>query len=288
MKLIALLMLSTITHASANFAPENDRKIPVYKDNQIAKIGIDQTSFNNVITKVLTVYKPLAAGSGGKLTIKKLWADPTVNSNTDEIGNNWVVNAFGGLARYPTMTQDAYMLVLCHEIYHHMGGYPKSGLNTWKNNITTHWASNEGESDYGAALKCFKRMVQNDNNQFFGTCNPGTADQCCNKTAQDAGICTRTLDAGIILAGVLHDLAGADEPFKVSLDTPDQTRVKKTYDGHPNSQARLDTYVAGAICAASVDVPFSNTSPIPGSCSEENGDIEGFRPRSWYKPMGIK
>ena len=286
MKYITLLILLTTASAFADFAPENKKKIPIRKNTSMAETGIDQATFNNIITSVNNFYKPEVAAHGANLIIKRLWANATVNSSTDVEDTNWVINAYGGLARYPNMTADGYLMVLCHEVGHHLGGYPKSGLSTWRTNLTTHWASNEGQSDYFAVMKCFRKMVQDDpNNRFYATAGRSArAKVCAEKTPNEAAVCTRSVNAGMVLAGVLHDLSGANEPFKLSLSTPDKTIVKKTYDDHPNSQCRLDTYYNAAICDAPFLTPFSTFEPTAGACSEEAGDVGGVRPRCWYKP----
>lgn len=271
--------------AFATFAPKNNIKIPIPTENSLAPAGIDQQSFNDIIQKVLDTYQPIVAQHGGNLIIRRLWSNPTANSNTDQEEGNWIVNAFGGLARFPGMSSDGYAMVLCHEVGHHLGGYPKSGLSTWKNNLTSHWASNEGQSDYFSALKCFRSLIIDDpNNHFFATCSTGITGQCCHKSDNEAAVCTRTVNAGLILANVLHSLAGPNEPFKLNPDTPDRTRVKRTFDGHPNSQCRMDTYIAGAICDAPLSIPFSDMEPTQGACATESGhELLGTRPLCWYK-----
>ena len=175
---------------------------------------------------------------------------------------------------------------LLHELYHHLGGFPKyQGEGVWTNNASTHWASNEGQSDYGAALKCFKRMVENDKdiNSRFNKCNAGREEACCKKPPYEAQICVRTVRAGISVSNVLHDLA--EETYKIDLNTPDKTVVKQTYDAHPNAQCRMDTYYAGAICDADINEEFSDVEPKQGSCSKEAGDKIGVRPLCWYAPL---
>ena len=287
MKIIVSLMLLIASTANANWAPKNKVKIPVTnQSNLVTTTGIDQATFNNVIDSILELYQPIVNQRGSTLVIKRLWANPTANSNTEELGSTWVVNAFGGLARFPTMSADGYAMVLCHEVGHHLGGFPKSNLGSWKTQLVNHWASNEGESDYFSSLKCFKRLIGNDpNNHFFTTCSKGVASRCCDKPDNEAAVCTRTVNAGMILAGVLHSLAGANEPFKLGLNTPDRTQVTRTFDGHPNSQCRLDTYVAGAICDADLNTPFSDVEPTQGACSEEAAQSFGFRSRCWYAPL---
>ena len=61
------------------------------------------------------------------LKIEKKWSSATVTAGTyrDIRNKQWIINLYGGLARHPLITEDAYALVICHEIGHHIGGAPK-------------------------------------------------------------------------------------------------------------------------------------------------------------------
>jgi len=42
-------------------------------------------------------------------------------ASVDKQGQQFI-HMFGGLARHPLMTEDAFLLVACHEFGHHYGG----------------------------------------------------------------------------------------------------------------------------------------------------------------------
>ena len=67
--------------------------------------------------------------------------------------NFYKVIMFGGLARRPEITADGFLLVVCHELGHHLAGYP----------FIDDWAANEGQADYFATQSCTKNIWQNDN-----------------------------------------------------------------------------------------------------------------------------
>src|SRR5690606_11499441 len=141
---------------STGFLPENEMNIPVgLKTNG----GLSEEQFNAVIDKIEAIYTPIVREMGGRLKINRKWENGTVNANATRLGG-WIVNMYGWLARHETITEDGFALVLCHEIGHHLGGAPKVagllGLNRW--------ASNEGQADYYATLKCLRRAFLNDNN----------------------------------------------------------------------------------------------------------------------------
>lgn len=242
--------MSFLYPSQCHLFPSNNLRIPVEQNT-----GISEEVFKRVLSEVQATYDPIVSTSGKKLVLKNKWSDDTVNSDTIEHGNTWTINAYGGLARYKGMDADAYMLVLCHEMGHHLGGYPK-----YQEIFKMSWASNEGEADYFATLKCFRQMTLKDN----------------------ANSRKRAIAAGFKLADILRDLD--DEPA-ISLDTPDKTEVAETNDEHPGAQCRLDTYYAGVICTAALQTPLSDSDPKIGACSEEAGEVIGVRPHCWYKPQ---
>lgn len=188
--LLLAFMVSSI--ASARCIPENNVRI-----SEFAASGISQTQFNAAVDAVKAAYDPVAKSRGYKLVFKKLWSDSTVNSDTTVTWSQWIVNSYGGLARYPGMTQDAYMLVACHEVGHHLGGAPNFS-DSWS------WGGGgpavEGEADYWATLNCMK----------------------------DLGVpAARINTASLVLARVLADLGGEPSPAP---GTPDRSVVRETYE----------------------------------------------------------
>lgn len=237
--------------------------------------GISKSEFEEIISEFLKMAEPLAEEQGYKLTIKNKWEDETVNASTLKEGKKWIINAYGGLARYQGMDPDTYMLVMLHELGHHLGGYPKKS-----------WASSEGASDYYATLKGMRYIMSKGYmpNVSLESVPALVKSKCSilHKTQQDIHSCMKISVLGGKLANILNSLA--DNPKIIDFNTPDKSEVTKSYDGHPNAQCRMDTYFAGAICNASFLDPFSNDSPIVGSCAEEKGDKWGYRPHCWYKP----
>ena len=56
------------------------------------------------------------------------------------------------------------------------------------------------------------------------------------------------------------------------------------FDGHPEGQCRLDTYLAGAVCPVSWMESLSKKDPNHGSCNRDQGFTTGLRPLCWFKP----
>ncbi len=261
------------------FMPENDLRISV---NAKRLGGISEAQFNAVIDKYEGIYAPIISAEGGKLEVSRGWTDATVNAYAQRLGTSWKVSMFGGLARHDTITEDGFELVLCHEIGHHIGGAPKKA-SLWSNP----WASNEGQADYFATLKCLRRGWLNENNvEIVGkmTNVPATLVSACSKawsSEQDRAICVRGGMAGDSVSRLFAALR-TGEPAK--FETPDARVATKTDDNHPAYQCRLDTYFQGALCEASLNDDVEQSSEVTGTCHGSLGHTSGLRPLCWFKP----
>lgn len=293
-KSVILLLLITIPSVFAcsedgkdGFVPENDLYIGV---SEKVNSNLDETTFNKVIDNVLTVYQPIVRQLGGELKVIRKWNDGTVNAYAQRKGKSWMVSMFGGLARHATITKDGFALVVCHEIGHHIGGAPKkggSGGGGWGGAGGLTWASNEGQSDYFATLKCLRKVFRNDNNATIlasmnvpDVVSTTCANQFHNKA--DALICQRAAMAGQSTANLFAALRKL--PKAPDFKTPSSKVVGKTDHNHPKAQCRIDTYYQGAICAMDDNTDVSQTDANIGVCSRKNGDKIGVRPLCWYKP----
>lgn len=251
------------------FLPPNNRKIPV---GDVRALGIDQNAFNRVIDDIVAVYAPIVKARGGTLKVNRRWEDPTVNASAEQWGSTWVVNMYGGLARHAAVTEAGFALVVCHELGHHLGGFPRyAGLP---------WASNEGQSDYFAVAKCLRKTFP----AVVAGADPVAAKRCAAAFPKgpDRDACLIGTLGGMSVARLFQDLDEAPAPAR--FDTPDPSQVSVTSDDHPQTQCRLDTYLQGSLCVKSRNEDFSSTEGITGACTAAQGFVEGFRPRCWYKP----
>ena len=292
---IAGILLQTSAFASkktkhvehCDFLPKNSLNIPVGMEFANGG-GITESEFNKVIDDVIAFYEPIIKSKGGELKMNRLWTDGTVNASAQRQGKTWIVNMYGGLARHSVTTVDGFALVLCHELGHHLGGYPNTGGILGGNA----WASNEGQSDYFATMKCFRRVYEKaDNASIVSTLSiPATVKTKCSenfKSTEEINLCIREAMAGDNLALLLWTLGNGGKltaPTKPAFNTPDPSKVTDTADGHPKAQCRLDTYFAGSICPISYTEDFGKNDPSTGACAVEKGDKEGTRPLCWYKP----
>jgi hypothetical protein len=279
--LASALLLSTVStfacdiHGTTGFAPKNNRWISA-ADKETN--GMTEERFNSIIDRVEKVYKPIVASKGANFIVVRNWDDGTVNAFADRNDGNWNVNMFGGLARSPEITDDGFMGVVCHETGHHLGGAPRYN--------GTDWASNEGQADYFATLKCLRRVMESDDNvsiisKMTIDADAKTKCEAVYKSASEVAMCERIAMAGKSLAALLASLGGESS---VAFSTPDKSVVKRTNDQHPAAQCRLDTYFQGGLCDKAVAEENSSTDPKPGTCVKSEGFKIGTRPLCWYKP----
>ncbi len=199
--MISLIFL-VLNFAHADFAPPNNLKI--YPSKNVGADAISRRSFDRAIDLVYNHYAPIVEAKGMKLTFNREWDDPTVNSDTYTDDGDWIINSYGGLARYPGMsTIAAYAQVACHELGHHLGGAPH-----YRDDSTM---SVEGQADMFSS-RCMRAI--------------GYSDK-------------QTAASSLSLASVLASLGGEAKPWRPGPTLPE---VSVTYEDHPDAQCRLDTY----------------------------------------------
>lgn len=282
---IAGSALACSQDGKGGFVPENDLYIAA--DQKGLNGGITETEFNDAIDEVEQIYAPIVSSMGGKLQIERNWKDGTVNAYASQSGKIWTVAMFGGLARHNTITKDAMSLVVCHELGHHIGGAPKKGGGGWWGGNTASWASNEGQSDYFAVLKCLRKAWNNDNNVAIAknlNAPRLVVDGCKRATknnALDTALCIRTSMAGKSVSDLFSALSNLPA---TKFETPDRAVVTKTDDNHPKAQCRLDTYYQGSMCDVNMNEDVSATDEVKGTCHGSLGYKVGTRPLCWFKP----
>lgn len=261
-------------------------------DNPKRDASIDQATFNKVIDTATEKWIPFATGHGATLTSDKKWDDSTVNAYANQNGTTWTVYFYGGLARREEMTPDGFMLVVCHELGHHFGGYYFSagpGMAA------------EGQADYFSSHVCMREVWKDDarGNEAVAALAPKAVKDSCEsvwseKTEQD--LCARISLAAMSIAKLSYALFHDSDPNFEKIDTAE---VPTTNQLHPGSQCRLDTYVAASVCKAKFDLTL-----IPGkgiaagsnsieaekiaaenSCMASSNYTKGLRPRCWFKAL---
>lgn len=272
--LSSFFTLLSVKAIACNFLPENNLTIPVTKSTS----GITEEQYHQAIDKFEARYRPILENIGKKLTIERLWEDPRVNAGTLKKEQEVIIRPYGGFARHPKITSDGYLLVLCHELGHHLGGSPK------KNHPEPSWPSTEGQADYYATLKCLRKIFREDDNiaAIREIEVPSVITEKCSlsfKTAWEKALCIRTSMAGIAVAHVMAQTKREENP---DVSTPDTSITAMTLDAHPDTQCRLDTYFQGSICEVSSYKPVSSQDEKIGTCHPLNGHELGNRPSCWF------
>lgn len=261
------------------FFPTSNLKIP----STVKGTGLTLEEYNASIDKVSSVYSTIVKNFGAKLVIDRKWESETVNAGTlrRDNGMTWVINLYGGFARHPEITADGFMLVICHELGHHIGGAPKKVYP----DTGSHWSSTEGQSDYYATLKCLRRILRNDDNiAIIRDQNvPESVRTECSRSfsnEKESALCVRTSLAGMSVAKVNADIRKVPVP---DIDAVDSTIADTTANDHPVPLCRLNTYQQGALCPAPFSLSVSQTNELKGTCHPQNGYTRGLRPACWYK-----
>ncbi len=291
---IVLPVLVLMNHSAvAQIMPENTLWL---EDSLERNANMTEQEFEALSKTVIDFYTPLAKIHGGDLLVINNWKDATVNAYAEQQGVQWTVQMFGGLARRKEITADGFQLVVCHEVGHHLAGFPMSG---------TVWFANEGQSDYFATETCAKAIWANDLeiNAGFRTTAPEIVRKACDRSYSleaEQNLCYRSAMGGQSLATLLAALGYNGAP---QFEKPDPKVVKVTNHEHPRAQCRLDTYLNGALCNKTLDlngkIPGKET-PAGGasleaeqesqasSCYTYASDSFASRPRCWFAPrVGI-
>ena len=272
-----LLQITSALACDGGFLPHNNYQIPV---NSVLANDMTEEQFKSIIKQFEDFFGPkIDSELNEELIIFKSWKSNTVNAYAEKDKGKVMITLYGGLARHKAITHDGLTLVLCHELGHHFGGFPKKNTNRW--------SSAEGQADYYSSMKCLRRIWANvDNAAALKNVNvPDHVKQECSKTyvkAQDQLVCQRMSMAGKSMALMIQDLD--HDSIEPKFETPDDLRVRSTNEMHPYAQCRLDTVFNGAICPISESVEFKNDDETAGACHEKLGDVRGTRPRCWFVP----
>ncbi len=282
----ALSLVGTATVAEASFLPPNN--LHLQDTNRAA--NMTQAEFNAIIDEAVAYYEPLIKQNfNAKFTVNRRWTDSTVNASATQFFGTWTVNMYGGLARRPETTPDGFALVLCHEIGHHLGGYP----------FSSSWAADEGSADYFSTISCARDLWrdQKEKNALSRELIAEYPKSLCDaqwSNEDDQNLCYRSMLGGQSLGKLLAALGGT----KADFTTPDKSVVKSTNHAHPAGQCRLDTYVAGATCVQEFDataIPGKSLGSSRNSAKAEEASglhtclrtdfTVGTRPLCWFKPL---
>lgn len=294
MLLVTTLMVSLFTlPAHATFIPEGGFAPGVVS---IGPANMDEAEFRAIITGIEKHYGPVTKLHGGNLRFNANWKNEKLNAAASQSGGNWNVEITGGLARHPELSKDGFALIACHELGHHLGGFPYDA----RGGFGGIWAASEGQSDYFSTQICARKLWKDDLelNATYRVSAPEFVRRGCDvvwSTEPEQDLCYRISMGVESMTRTMAILMKKEIP---KFETPDPAVVSKTNPSHPAVQCRLDTAWAGSLCAVT-----GEESLIPGKRSSGNKDgidaeqeaamnscLEavyhkvGKRPLCWFKP----
>lgn len=292
MRYLVLSMLFLSLTVQATFLDPRDIKFvpPVGITN-----GMTEKEFHQTLEHIRKIYVPYAKEiGGGRLQIRGNWKSGVLNAKAAQFLNSWAVDITGGLARHPALTADGLSLIICHEIGHHLGGFPYYASAPFART----WAATEGQSDYYSTHVCARKIwgMDLERNATYRDQIPAAGMNKCDQVfmdQQERNLCYRITAASLSVTNTMSAILNRAE---ARLETPDMTVRETTHLGHPGTQCRLDTLFQGSICAASADykiIPGIKVRPKDSldaekesaqvSCSDMMEYADGLRPACWFK-----
>jgi hypothetical protein len=246
----------------------------------VSENGLTEKDFRELLTRVRKVYDPILEARGYTLEYILRWDEAEGNAFTS-VGKEGKEVTFlftGGLVRGRYMTKDGLLFAACHEMGHHLGGFPKEKILTW--------SSTEGEADYFANLQCMKEILKGDpeNAKAKELKLPRNIRKKCAKIYSDEdsiNICLRSTKAAEYAFRFLQAKDLGRNPDK-SLFNHFLFPVDETIMRYPDHACRAETAYEGAVCNRFTEI--SDTDETVGFCHKRNGDRVGVRPRCWFKP----
>ena len=267
-----LLVASLSLGQVHSFMEEND----LHLEDHLTDNGMTEDKFDDILDMMQETFESISEDTGMYLDIGGYWDNSNVNAYASQGQDTRYVRVYGGLARRPEVTEDGLILVICHELGHHFGGFPY---------YKGQWAANEGQSDFYSTIACARKVWSKKQNKKKLVGVLPKVKEICNEvwySYKNKSLCYRTLMASKSLADLLGNLHGVTVDFS----TRDEKIVEKTYDKHPNPQCRLDTYIAGALCKAKWKnniIPEDENEANSVSCPKDKYQFGG-KPRCWYAP----
>lgn len=240
--------------------------------------GLTEEEFEKGINTFSKVFSPEVNARGKELVILGKWESEMEMAWAQQGWETYHITLFGGLARNAFMTLDALFFTLCHELGHHLGGFPKSSQPNLK------WASVEGQADYFASAKCMPKLLEKISATKPVFSAPEGLEKACGSAWPSEPEYELCLRIGVAGFHFVKSMPTYPEP---SFENLDAAVVEETFEDHPNSQCRLDTIVQGALCKSSPKEDFAEDNEIQGACSLSQGHSTGFRPTCWFKSSYI-
>lgn len=196
--------------------------------------------YEKIITRITDLYAPTIKDLGHDFKLTMDWDDETENAyaKQPQDTNTWELELPGAYYRTDKMTNDAYALVVCHELGHHLAGapfYPGTKISV------------EGQADFWATSVCLKKYFNAYPEKASGL-SLSMKENCDRVYTDDQSRNTCYLISKASLSKAIHNKRALKKTNEPDIDFPDQNIIKSTSNKHSDTQCRLDTYLAGSLC----------------------------------------
>lgn len=233
----------------------------------------------HLIKKSYDLFEPEAARDSKKLTYIIDMGNPLVAAYADVKDERYILGIYGGLLTSTRLSYGSLAIILCHELGHIFGGQPnRPPPPEWDGPTDENGDMNlsaEGQADYYSTASCFRQLLKQEDHLFHLrglVISQALIDKCkvaWKNNTEDYLICLRSGLAALDFLNLTHD-------FDISLDRHDPSVVSKTNRGtYPSRQCRLDTMVAGALCAQKSPLFWKG---LVSPCA----DATAARPKCWF------
>lgn len=248
-------------------------------DPPTTQAEISRNTYDTILDLVARTYAEEFQKRNERLRIDRLWPDDTNQASAwreeDRRGEIAILRIPGGIARQPIINADAFTLIICHEIGHHLAGPPA----VWKYSV-------EGQADYFGVSDCLRRVFPKlpEFSVLRAETTPEIVLDRCRAvfvSPEERRLCMRSAMAGARLTRYFAHKRHIGYPL---FEMPALEIARRTETGPPSPQCRLDTYFAAALCnpedrATGADGP-------PWLCTQHPLQNHGVRPRCWFSAAG--
>lgn len=238
--------------------------------------AISESAFHQTLDLAQRVYRGEFLARNLRLQLQGYWhrdeRHASASQQEDPIGRIAVISITGGIARDPAITRDAFALITCHEIGHHLAGPPQR------------WGfSAEGQADYFAASECLRRLLPllPDHAATAMQPIPRRLEIECDSafdTNDEAYLCLRIIMAGEALSNYFATRIGSHPP-EIGSRSPHTVATTRFLSADP--QCRLDTYRAAALCNHRANHQLA--PHLRWLCTDAARQRAALRPSCWYR-----
>lgn len=248
--IIFFLTLFSTNYLQAQILPENNKwRLEMTAFDKQA--GLSEYKFNEIIADFSAIFSGVAGLHDSRLVIEKYWSNSLVNLHAENFNTIWFIHVYGGYARLPNLTEDAFWLSLCHELAHHMAGFPyKSG-----------WSTAEAQADYFATHACLQKLWVDkveENKKYVTTVDENSKTRCLvtHTDPDQQNLCFRKATAALNLTQIFAKIQNTPN---IVPGFNNFKPVAITVVEHVDAQCRFETFMRGTLCKK----PY-NWKKIPG------------------------